>query len=113
MKKEKGKQSSSTGLESNVAAALCYSLGLVTGILFFIVEKDDKFVRFHAMQSILANIVALVVPPILIFSIIGIVLVPFWEIAVFVVWILLMVKAYQGVKFILPYIGQIAESQVK
>jgi uncharacterized membrane protein len=103
--------SKSTGLESNVAAALTYSLGLVSGILFLIVEPDDKFVRFHAYQSVLANLIAIIGPAILFFTIIGILLIPFFYIAVFVFWILLMFKAYQGEKYKLPWLGNIAERQ--
>ena len=43
----------STGIQPNVAALLSYLLGWVTGLIFFLIEKDNKFVRFHAMQSII------------------------------------------------------------
>jgi len=42
---------SSTGLDENVAGLLCYLLGFITGILFLVVEKKSRFVKFHAMQS--------------------------------------------------------------
>ena len=48
-------EKTSTGLEANLAAALSYLVGFVTGIIFLLVEKDNKFVRFHAMQSILLS----------------------------------------------------------
>src|SRR5690242_21642620 len=51
---------SSTGLDENVAALLSYIFGWVSGLIFFLIEKDSRLVRFHAMQSILLNIVALV-----------------------------------------------------
>src|SRR5207248_7890986 len=44
-------EKTSTGLEANLAAALSYLVGFVTGIIFLLIEKDNKFVRFHAMQS--------------------------------------------------------------
>ncbi|MQY55153.1 MAG: hypothetical protein GH156_01060, partial [Dehalococcoidia bacterium] len=44
---------SGTGIEPNIAGLLCYVLGWVTGLVFFLIEKDDEFVRFHAMQSII------------------------------------------------------------
>ena len=50
-----------TGLSSNVAGALCYLLGLVTGIVFLMIEKEDRFVRFHAMQSIVLSVAVFVV----------------------------------------------------
>ena len=43
----------STGMQPNVAGLLCYLVGFVTGIVFLIIEKENKFVRFHAMQSII------------------------------------------------------------
>ena len=52
---------SSTGLDENIAALLSYILGWVSGLIFFLIEKDSKFVRFHAMQSILFNVVVGVV----------------------------------------------------
>ena len=44
-------QKTSTGLDANVAAALTYAVGWVTGLAFLVMEKDNRFVRFHAMQS--------------------------------------------------------------
>ena len=44
-------QKTSTGLDANVAAALTYAIGWVTGLAFLVMEKDNRFVRFHAMQS--------------------------------------------------------------
>ena len=52
---------SSTGLDENVAALLAYILHLVTGLVFFLIEKDSRLVRFHAMQSIRLSVVAVVV----------------------------------------------------
>ena len=43
---------SSTGIQPNVAALLAYLVGFVSGLVFFLIEKENKFVRFHAMQSI-------------------------------------------------------------
>lgn len=104
--------SKATGLESNVAAALAYSLGIVSGILFLIIETDDKFVRFHAMQSILANIAFMIIPAVLFFTIIGIIFIPFFWIFALVMWIVLMVRAYRGERYKLPYLGKLAERQV-
>jgi uncharacterized membrane protein len=104
---------SSTGLEQNVAGALTYLLGFITGIVFLIVEKDNKFVRFHAMQSTItfgaffALYIALTV------TVVGLVLVLPLMLLQLVVWILLMVKAFGGEMYKLPWVGDIAEKQVQ
>jgi len=97
-------------MQPNLAALLCYLLGWITGLIFFLVEKKNKFVRFHAMQSIVVfgglaviNIVLLVVP--VIGALIGLLL----SLLALVLWILLMIKAYQGETFKLPIAGDIAE----
>ena len=42
----------STGIQANVAGLLSYVLGWLTGLIFFLIEKENKFVRFHAAQSL-------------------------------------------------------------
>ena len=104
----------STGLDANVAAALSYLVGFVTGLIFLLVEKDNKFVRFHAMQSTLvfAGIVAvdilLQIVPILGALVVIFVLVPLSAI----LWLFLMFKAYQGEEFKLPLVGQMAADRI-
>lgn len=106
----------SMGLEENVAGLLSYVLTWVTGLIFFLIEKENKFVRFHAMQSIITfgalDVVVIVcsilawIPVIgIIFTIVNILL---WILQV-VLWIVLMIKAYQGQKFKLPIAGNMAE----
>ena len=103
----------SMGLEPNLAGLLCYVLGWVTGLIFFILEKENKFVRFHAMQSIVVFGTLTVVSIILSF-------IPFagwvinWVISLLglILWIILMIKAYQGQRYKLPWAGNIAEKQV-
>ncbi len=106
----------SIGLEPNVAGLLCYVLGWITGLIFLLLAKEDKFVRFHALQSIVTFGAFTVL--ITIFSVfsdiryIGAlfeVLNILSSILAFVVWIVLMVKAYQGEKYKLPVAGDIAE----
>ena len=104
----------STGLDANVAAALSYLVGFVTGIIFLLVEKENKFVRFHAMQSTLvfAGIVAIDIL-LQIVPILGALVVVFVVIPVSaVLWLLLMFKAYQGEEFKLPLIGQMAADRI-
>lgn len=114
-----------SGLSPNIAALLSYVLGWLTGLIFFLIDKRP-YVRFHAAQSIITfgglHILRVVV---------GILLGVGWGvggpghwhrfghawpmmgligIASFVLWILLMVKAYQGQKFKLPFVGDLAEN---
>lgn len=99
-----------TGLEEKVAGLLSYVLGWVSGIVFVILEPKNKFVRFHAIQSIIVFGAA---------SIAGFILrwIPFigfalgWIISVIalILWIVLMLKAYQGKKYKLPVSGDMAE----
>ena len=108
------KEKTSMGLEANLAGLLCYVLGWVTGIVFFVLEKENKFVRFHAMQSILVFGAFTVVSIILNFiPFVGWILGTILGILAFVLWIILMVKAYRGEMYKLPVAGDIAERQVK
>lgn len=103
---------SSTGMSENLAALLSYVLGFITGIIFFVIEKQSRFVKFHAMQSILVSAALMVLSFVLGF-------IPFigWLALIllgpvsFVLWIILMVKAYKYVWFKLPVVGDIAEKQ--
>lgn len=99
---------SGTGLPKNTAAALSYLLGWLTGIVFLLIEKEP-FVRFHAMQSIITfgilTLLALI-------PVVGWVLSPFVMIVGFVLWLVLIFKAYQGEEFALPVIGQFAKKQL-
>jgi uncharacterized membrane protein len=99
------KGNTSTGLDPKLAGLLCYLLLWVTGLIFLLIEKEDKFVRFHAIQSIIT------------FGFINVIFIiifwlPFtwiiWLLAL-VLWIVLMYKAYQGEKYKLPIAGDIAE----
>src|SRR5437773_4398205 len=117
----------STGLPSNVAAAIA-CIPLIGGIIFYIIEKQDNFVRFYAMQSIifgaawfLFNIVSAIVHGVFgAIPGIGGILVFFWAIiaalvhlAFLVIMIIAIVKAFTGVRWDIPYIGPIARKQVE
>ena len=107
-----------TGLDPKVAGLLCYLLGIVGGIVFYMIEKTNREVRFHAAQSILFSI-AFIVFYIVVSIIIWILpagvgfLVSLLTLIVWlgggIVWILLMVQAFQGKHFKLPVIGDMAE----
>ena len=103
----------SMGMEPNVAGLLCYVLGWVTGLIFFLMEKENKFVRFHAMQSIVVFGAISVVTYILSFiPFIGWIISGLLGVLAFVLWIILMIKAYQGERYKLPWAGNFAERQV-
>lgn len=111
MSEVKGK--TSMGLEPNLAGLLCYVLGWVTGLIFFILEKENQFVRFHAMQSIVTFGALTVVSIILSFiPFIGWILGWLLSVLGFILWIILMIKAYQGQRYKLPWAGNFAEKQV-
>ena len=111
MSEEKGK--TGMGLEPNLAGLLCYVLGWVSGLVFFIMEKENQLVRFHAMQSIVVFGALTVVSIILTFiPIVGWILNILLRILGFVLWIMLMIKAYQGQMYKLPWAGDFAEKQV-
>ena len=102
------------GLSRNVAGALCYVLGLITGIIFLVWEpyNQDRFVKFHAFQSILFNVAVIVVSTVVsLVPFFGWVMAPLVGLASLVVWLLLILKAYQGVSYKLPVLGDIAEKQ--
>ena len=97
-----------TGLPKNTAAALTYVLGWLTGIVFLIIEKDP-FVRFHAMQStiVFGALTILSFLPVL-----GWLLSPILMVLGFVLWLVLIYKAYQGEEFELPVVGEFAKKQL-
>jgi uncharacterized membrane protein len=130
-----GKASSGSGLDPKIAAALSYIW--IVGVIFFFIEKDDRFVRFHALQSIIFGIANMLIMGVLAvlaviftfaFSIGGamvggglgmivhllvwVIWLVFWVIglAMLIGLILAAVKAYQGQKFKLPIIGNMAEN---
>ena len=117
----------SASLASNVAAALAYVLGAVTGILFLVLEpyKRDRFIRFHAMQSILFSVACIIFA--IVWSIVWGILTSiagYWVLTVdvplawliglgiFCFWLFLMFQAYSQREYKIPYIGAIAAKQV-
>jgi uncharacterized membrane protein len=107
----------SMNLEENIASMVCYIGTWITGIIFIAMEKENKTVKFHAWQSLLTFIGVFVVYFVIFFLTW---FVPFmWWLSmlfgllVFILWIILLIKAYQGEKFKLPIIGDIAEKQAQ
>ena len=109
-----GEKSSETsiGLARNIAGLLCYVGGWISGIVFLVIEKRSKFVKFHAWQSIMTFGVLNVIYLIL-FSIPIIGWVIGWIISVLglVLWIILMIQAGTGKMWKLPWVGDWAEKQ--
>jgi uncharacterized membrane protein len=120
---------SSTGLDENIAALLAYVFGWLSGLIFFLIEKDSKLVRFHAMQSILLNVslaILAFVIWIVVFifwiiaaqlsdvlgMLIGLVATLLWiafSVCILIAWVMCLIRAYQGQYFKLPVIGNFAE----
>ncbi|OGD96797.1 hypothetical protein A3F02_00215 [Candidatus Curtissbacteria bacterium RIFCSPHIGHO2_12_FULL_38_9b] len=105
----------------NLVAALSYLLGFVTGIVIFLVEKDDKFIRFHALQStivtaglLVINIaVGVILRPIgLLDAIAGFFNILIWLVIVLIIFVS-FIRAYQGQMFKWPVAGKFAEKQVR
>ena len=113
-------------LTDNVAAALCYLLGLLTGILFLILApySQNRAIRFHAFQSIFLNVAWIAV--FIALSIVSMALLPIpfvgailsmllhlgAHLGFFILWLMLMYKAYNNERWVLPVIGPLAEKQV-
>lgn len=103
--------SSSGGMKTTTAAALSYVLGFITGLYFYLTYKD-KYVRFHAMQSIITSLAVMVISYVVGF-LPGLrnVLSPLISLGSLVLFIILIIKASKGEKFKLPVIGDIAEQK--
>jgi uncharacterized membrane protein len=123
-----GATSGSVALTMNLAAALSYALGLITGILFLVLDpyKNNRLVRFHAMQSILfsaACIAFAIVWSILVGLLVSIA--GFWVLtidvplrlliglAIFLFWLYLMFQAYSEREYHIPWLGDIAAKQAR
>ena len=107
------KEKSSTGLDENVAGFFCYLLGFITGIVFLLVEKKSNFVKFHAMQSTITFLGLFVILMILgMIPIIGLLAYPIWILSL-ILWLLLMIKALKGERYMLPIVGKMAEEKTR
>jgi uncharacterized membrane protein len=120
---------SSTGLDENVASLLAYLFQFLGGLIFFLIEKDSRFVRFHAMQSmllsgvfwvveiglwILSFVLALIIGYVsgLLGSLVWVLmtlLAGIVALAFVVGLVLCMIKAFQGQYIKLPVLGNFAE----
>ena len=119
-----------TGLEPNVEAALCYVGFWISGIVFLLLEKKDKKLRFHAMQSLVvfggASLLWLIVYRLILPMLFlggAFIFSPLWGfislimtlvgLGLFILWLVLIVKTYQGEEFVVPVLGEFAKKQLK
>jgi uncharacterized membrane protein len=114
----------STGLEPNIAAGLSTLVTFITGIIFLLLEKRDMFVRFWAMQSIVFGVAWFAV--VIVFGVIHAVLhAIFWplailwglfsvvvELAFLIIWIIMVIQAFSGKEWEVPFLGKIARQQL-
>lgn len=114
-------------MADNVAGMLCYILGLITGIIFLVLEpySKNRAIRFHAFQSIFLNVAVIVIEIVfgIVFGIIlrivgvfGLFLTVFWPIfglGCLVLWLYLLFSTYQGKTIVIPLIGPLAQKQAQ
>lgn len=111
---ETAESKTSLGMPQNIEALLCYVFGFISGAVFLALEKENKFVRFHAMQSLCTFLPLFLLPmgismtmPTMGFFV-SLIVGPLN----LILWLLLMFKAFQGQMFKLPVVGDIAEKQL-
>lgn len=109
-----------SGLAPNIAGLLCYICTPITGIVFLLIEKENRDVIFHAWQSLIFGIayIALIVAIEILAAIMGFIasvlgiivgfFVPLVVLAAFIIWIVCLIKAYQGERWRIPLIGDFA-----
>lgn len=105
------------GGNEKMMGTLAYFLGPITGIIMLLTEKKNAFIRFHAMQStvvfgafIVLYIILGIIP--VLGWIIALILSPILTLVSFILWLVLMWKAYNGERYKLPYFGDLAERQL-
>jgi uncharacterized membrane protein len=102
---------SSTGLAPNIAGLLCYVLGWISGIIFLVLEQKNRWVRFHAAQSLVVfgtlTIAGLILGWI---PVVGTIFASIISFAGVILWVILMVKAYNNERFEIPWASDVADS---
>lgn len=116
--KPSGTNNGGSGLAPNIASLLCYLCGPIVAIIFLVIEKENRDVRFHAWQEIFLSIAMIIIFVVLsVLSMIPYIGFLFFilyilcGLGIFALWILLMIKAYQGERWQIPVIGEYAEKQ--
>ncbi|OGQ50494.1 MAG: hypothetical protein A3I09_01095 [Deltaproteobacteria bacterium RIFCSPLOWO2_02_FULL_47_10] len=115
-----GSGQSGTGLAPNIASLLAYICPPITSIVFLLIEKENLDVKFHAWQGTAMGVAWIVLVLGLnllaaifgaIWSLLGIVIgffVPIVFLATVIIWIVCLIKAYQGERWKIPYLGDFA-----
>lgn len=109
-------QPTALGVGENVVGALAYLLGWVTGIVLLLIEKENEFVRFHALQSVIVSgvfTVASIIADSISIRALGVSLSAVVTIGWIITWLLLMYQALNGVRYKVPYAGEYAEKQIE
>ena len=115
----------SLGMTDNMAGALCYLFGFITGILFLVLApyNQDRNIRFHAFQSIFLSIAWVILSIVISIVVLAFSFIPFlglfvaWVLRLAIglgglfIWLYLMFKTYNGEKIVLPVVGPLAEKQ--
>lgn len=118
-------EGSSTGLDPKLAAFLAYFFGIIGGVVFVAIEKDNRYVKFHAWQSIVFSAAFIIAS--IGYTVIAAILghIPFlgWLIDLllgavvyiggFVAWVILLIKSFSGEEYKLPFIGDFAEQRIQ
>ncbi|MGM0502110.1 MAG: DUF4870 domain-containing protein [Bacillota bacterium] len=101
------------GIGENIEGALCYLFGWITGLFFLVIEKENKFIRFHAMQSFVVYLGLFIINMAIGWiPIIGWLILFLTILGGLILWVLLMYKAYQGELYKLPRVGDFVEEKV-
>lgn len=120
MEGDEDNKKTSLGLSENMEGALCYSFGFITGIIFLLLEDDNKFVKFHAIQSTIVFLPLFVIYATITFlPMVGMIMnmtywpiiIPIFSFIIIIFWLFMMYKAFIGEKYKLPMAGDFAEEQ--
>jgi uncharacterized membrane protein len=115
----------SVSMNDNMAGALCYLFGFITGILFLVLApyNQNRTIRFHAFQSIFLNVAWFAVWIVVTVVALALNAIPFLGVFVsivlhlalflagIIIWFYMMYKAYNGEKVVLPFVGPLADKQ--
>lgn len=108
--------SNGSGLEENIASCLCYVLCWISGLIFYLLEKDNKAVKFHALQAMIMSVTLIAYS----FASWILIQIPFVGFIIelinmfiylgsFALFVVCAVRAYQGTKFVIPIVSDLAE----
>jgi uncharacterized membrane protein len=106
-------EATQSGLSDNAAGALAY-VTIIPSIIFLVIEPYNRnsWIRFHCWQNIFLCVACVVVDLVLAFiPFVGWILIPLFALGILAIWIIAVMKAYQGQKFMIPVIGPLAEKQ--